>query len=368
MSDPFTRIGIVGCGDIARKAYMVHLKPYDNVAVTACADLNAEATEQFAADFDLQAMSVDELIRSDQVDLVLNLTIPAAHTPVNLQAIAAGKHAYCEKPLALTVDDGRKQVEAAKAAGVRLGCAPDTVLGGGVQTCRKLIDDGAIGTPVSCTAFMACPGHESWHPSPVFYYKPGGGPMLDMGPYYLTALVTLLGPIDSVAGLTGRARDRRTITSQPLNGTVVDVEVDTHQAGAVRFANGAIGTLVMSFDTWAHHLPCIEVHGTEGSLVVPDPNGFGGKVQLHTTDRKAGWQEVEHTHNTETGRGVGVAEMALAARRGTPHRCSGELALHVLEAMTAFERSSAAGEHVKLETTCDRPEPIAPGLASGALG
>jgi len=365
MSNVMT-IGVIGCGDIARKAYMKYIPNSPTIRVTACADIDAEKTKAFAEEFSITPMGVDELIAADGIDIVLNLTIPGVHAEINAAAINAGKHAYCEKPLAVDLEEGLASVKLAAEKGLRIGCAPDTFFGGGIQTCRKLIDDGAIGEPVACTAFMAGHGHESWHPSPAFYYKPGGGPMLDMGPYYLTALVNLIGPARRVAASTRATFPTRTITSKPLNGTVVDVEVTTHLAGTVDFANGAIGTVIMSFDVWAQHLPRIEIHGTTGSLVVPDPNGFGGKVQLWTTDKRE-WTDVELTHTPDNGRGIGLADMAKAILDGRPHRASGELALHVLDVMTAFDRSSETGRHVTIENDCERPAALPAGLKPGEV-
>ena len=359
------KIGVVGCGNIAG-AYMNYIPKSPNIEVAGCADIDADKTQAFADKYSIKAMTVDELMGDDGIDIVLNLTIPGVHGKVNMQALASGKHAYCEKPLAVDLDEGAASMKLASEKGLRLGCAPDTFFGGGVQTCRKLIDDGAIGQPVAATAFLACHGHESWHPSPEFYYKPGGGPMLDMGPYYLTALVNLLGPVNRVCASTRTTFPTRTITSKPLNGTVIDVEVTTHLAGTVDFECGAIGTVIMSFDTWKHHLPRIEIYGTTGSLVVPDPNGFGGKVELWTTDNKE-WTEVELTHTPDNGRGIGLADMAKAIMDDRPHRASGELALHVLDIMTAFDRSSEAGQHVMIENPCQRPAALPAGLPAGEV-
>lgn len=364
------RVGLIGCGAIS-KAYFNHCKAYEErgiIELAAVADLVRERAEEKAKERGIErVLTPDELLADEAIDLVLNLTIPAAHASINTEALSQGKHAYCEKPLAVTFEDGQAQVALAAERGVRLGSAPDTFFGGGAQTARKLIDDGAIGQPTAVTAFMASRGVEHWHPNPEFYYKPGGGPMLDMGPYYLTAMVNLLGPVKRIAGITGKGRDQREITSEPFAGQVVDVEVNTHVTGVLEFANGTIGTMITSFDVTAHHLPKLEVHGTEGSISVPDPNTFGGPVSIFLRDKDQAWREVELTHTTEIGRGTGLADLAKAAQDGRPHRASGDLALHVLEAMTAFDASSESGAHVELQTTCDRPAALPTGLAPGEL-
>ena len=260
-------IGIIGCGNIS-PAYFKGCRVFDILDLAPCADLDMGRAEARAAEFGIpNACTVEELLADPEIEIVVNLTIPKAHAEVDLAALEAGKHVYSEKPLAVNARGraagcsprpGRK--------GVRVGCAPDTFLGGGIQTCRKLIDDGWIGEPVAATAFMTCHGHESWHPDPEFYYQVGGGPMLDMGPYYLTALVNLLGPVARVTGSTRITFPERLITSQPKYGKRVTVEAPTHVAGVLDFANGAIGTIITSFDVWAANLPRIEIYGTEGSL------------------------------------------------------------------------------------------------------
>jgi predicted dehydrogenase len=310
---------------------------------------------------------VCELLADPEIQIVVNLTIPKAHAEVNLAVIAAGKNAHCEKPLAVNRADGQKTLEAAKEKGVRVGCAPDTFLGGGIQTCRKLIDDGWIGEPVAATAFMAGHGHESWHPAPDFYYEIGGGPMFDMGPYYLTALVNLLGPIRRVTGSTRITFPERTISNDtPRFGEKITVETSTHLAGVLDFESGAIGTLIMSFDMWPHHLPRLEIYGSEGSLSVPDPNTFRGPVKV----RRAGaqeWSEVPLTHSDAVSRGIGVADMAYGLVYDRPHRVNGDLAYHVLDVMAAFDDASKSNAHVQIESTCERPAMLPMGLLPGIL-
>jgi predicted dehydrogenase len=360
------KIGVIGCGAISEQ-YFEGLKPFGIVEVVACADIDLVRAQKKAAEFGVsKACAVDELLRDPDVEIVVNLTIPAAHAEINLAAIAAGKHVYCEKPLATTRDDGRKTLEAAKAKGVRLGGAPDTFLGGGIQTCRKLIDEGVIGAPVAATAFMASHGPEAWHANPEFFFKLGGGPMHDMGPYYLTALVNLIGPMKSVAASTRITFPERVITSQPFSGKKVKVEVATHYSGAIDFANGAVGTVLMSFDLWGHHLPRVEIYGTEGSLSVPDPNRFDGSVGLRKAHERE-WTEIPLTHSAEVGRGIGIADMAYGIVSGRPHRASGELAYHVLDAMCSFDEAGKARRHLDLASTCARPKPLPVGLLLGQL-
>jgi len=360
------KVGVIGCGAISG-AYFRGCEPFDVLEVVTCADLDEDRARAKAEEFGIpRACTVSELLADPEIRIVLNLTIPKAHAEINLAAINAGKSVYVEKPFAVTYEEGREVLEAARRKGVLVGCAPDTFLGGGGQTCRKLIDEGVIGEPVAAVAFMAGRGHESWHPSPEFYYKPGGGPMFDMGPYYLTALVNLIGPVERVTGSTRITFPERTITSEPLKGTVIRVETATHVTGVMDFRCGAVGTVVMSFDVVAHHLPVIQVYGTEGSISVPNPNTFRGPV-LTRRMGEDDWTERPLTHSDEVGRGIGVADMACALVHGRPHRASGQLACHVLEVMQAFETASQSEKHVHIETTCTRPAPLPTGLKPGEL-
>jgi predicted dehydrogenase len=361
-------IGIVGLGNISG-AYLKAIAEYFPVLdIRAVADLNADAARAKAAEFGLRAVPLDDIFADPSVEIILNLTIPRAHVEVGLRAIGAGKHVYSEKPLGVEFAQGKKLVEAAAARGLRVGSAPDTFLGGSHQTCRKLVDDGVLGTPVGGTAYFMCPGHERWHPNPAFYYDVGGGPMLDMGPYYITDLVNLLGPVARVAGFATTPQQTRTITAKERFGEVIPVHVPTHVSGTLLFQNGAVVQMTMSFDVPGHrHVP-IELYGTEASLLVPDPNRFGGEIEVL---RKGGeWTEVPTDMPYWDGnfRSIGLADMALAIRQDRPHRANGALALHVLEVMEAFGRSADAGAAVDITTTVERPAPLSTSLVDGRLG
>ena len=359
------RVGLIGCGTIA-PAYLRAAATFPAFDVAACADIDPDAAANTGAEFGIEPLSVEALLGRDDIEAILNLTVPAAHAEVNRSALAAGKHVYCEKPFALDFADGVDVLETAARNGLRVGCAPDTFLGGGHQTVRGLIDAGAIGRPVSATAFMMNHGHESWHPNPDFYYRPGGGPLFDLGPYYLTALVHALGPIRRVAALCARGVDTRRIGSEPRAGETVPVEVDTHAAGVLEFEGGAVATVVMSFDVWRHSSGRLEMHGVDGSLSAPDPNRFGGPVRL--SDGGGEWQDAPLTHGfTDNMRSIGLADLCTALRTGRAHRCSGALALHVLEAMEAFGRSARDGVHVALTTRPERPAPLPRDPLPGAL-
>lgn len=363
------RVGIVGCGNICGTYFWQLGDVYTNyVELVACADLDFQRAKARAAERPgVQAMTVKNLLASKDIDIVVNLTIPAAHFSVAMKAIKSGKHVYNEKPLCLTRSEGLRLLEAAKAQGVRVGGAPDTFLGGGLQTSRKLLDDGAIGKPLAATAFMMCRGHENWHPNPDFFYKKGGGPMFDMGPYYVTALVSLFGPVVRVAGSTKISFPTRTITSQPKNGELITVETPTHLTGVMDFASGVTATVIMSFDVVAHSLLPIQVHGEAGSMVVNDPNSFNGDILVHKLGGPS-WEKISPTHFVEImNRGTGVADMALAIDQNRPHRVNGDLCYHVLDVMHAFDDSSRKGRHVMIKSTCTRPEPLKPGLAQGIL-
>lgn len=349
-------IGVVGCGTIS-DAYLATLVALDGVEVLGCADLDvARARSKAAAHGVGWAGTVEELLADPRIELVVNLTIPAAHAAVAAAALAAGKSVYNEKPLTGELAQADALLDTAADRGLRVGGAPDTFLGAGLQTCRRLIDAGAIGEPVAATARMLNHGAEHWHLDPAFLYAPGAGPLFDMGPYYLTTLVALLGPIGRVAGSARSAFPQRVVGRGPLAGTAFAVGTPSHVAAVLDFEAGAVVTLTTSFDVW-DHVNRIELYGTEGSLRLPDPNTFGGPVSL----RRAGvreWEDVPLLAGPVTNsRGIGAADMALALRSGGPQRASGELARHVLEAMHAILVSAEAGTHVTLRTRCERPAP-----------
>ncbi len=356
------RAGLIGCGNVS-DAYFKHSKLFStDFAIVACASRTLAHAQAKAAEHGLgKACSVDELLADPDIDIVLNLTNPRAHAAINLQALRAGKHVYCEKPFATNYREGFEVMAEARKRKLRVGVAPDTVLGAGIQTCRKLIDDGAIGKPISATANFLNHGSEGWHPNPDFFYQPGGGPLFGAGPYYLTALVTMLGPAQSVSALAETSFKERLITSEPLRGTKIKVRTPTHLLGLVEFAQDAVANVSMSFDVWAHHLPLLEIYGTEGSLQCPDPNQFSGEVLLWTGKTKE-WRKIPLTHQNEVGRSLGVAEMARAIRDRRPHRASVELALHVVEIMDAFFASARAGKKIALKSTCRQPEALPKGL------
>jgi predicted dehydrogenase len=352
-------VGIVGLGVIS-KQYLDTLRGADAVRIAAVADLDPErATAAAEAIPGCRALSPAELLADPGIRTVLNLTVPGAHAEIALAAIAHGKDVYGEKPLAATLDDARRMTDAAATAGTRLGSAPDTVLGTGVQTARAAIDAGLIGRPVSAAATWISAGHESWHPQPDFYYLRGGGPLLDMGPYYVTSLVQLLGAVTSVSGAASRSRATRVIASGPRAGESIVVEVDTHLTGILHHESGALSTVTMSFDGVASTTAPIEVHGVEGSLIVPDPNQFAGDVRLHPAAARGGeWQTLEPSAGyVDAGRGVGLIDFVAG-----DGRASGDMALHVLEIMTLLQASAASGMRETLTTTVSRPDlvPLTP--------
>ena len=363
------KVGLIGCGNIS-SAYLNNNTVFPHMRIVKCADMRPEAAEAAAAKFGIEAVSTEALLKDPGIDIILNLTTPESHAAIDLTALENGKHVYSEKPFAVSKDDGRKILELARAKGLRCGCAPDTFLGGGHQSCRKIIDSGLLGKITGGCVIMACPGHESWHPAPGFYYKKGGGPLMDMGPYYITALVNLLGPVKRVAAFCSRSSDLR----QGLmvnHGKTFPVEVDTHIAAILEFACGTVINMTMSFDV--HRLTagmqnCIELWGIGGALRTPDPNGFNGEIRFSQANLTADWAVAENSFiYNDNMRLIGLADMAAGIELNRPHRCSGDLAYHVLDVMTSILEANEKGEYVVIGSSCERPAPLREGLLKGEL-
>lgn len=365
MDHPLT-VGLIGAGNIS-EAYLKISKRFRAFQISAVADLEPARAEARASAHGVRALSVAELLADESLDLVLNLTVPSAHAEVGRAALAAGKHLYSEKPLATEREHGRELLELAERAKRRIGCAPDTFLGAGLQTCRDLVDQGLIGTPIAATAFMMSSGPESWHPNPAFFYQPGAGPLFDMGPYYLTALINLFGPINSVAGSAVIGRKTRPILSEPLRGQLIEVATPTHVSALLEFDSGVVTTLITSMDVPGSELPRIEVYGTEATLSLPDPNTFGGPVRLRRPGDKT-WQDVAiQRPYAENSRGLGLADMAHALAQSRPHRASGELAFHVLDVMQSILDAAEARRTLIVSSRCSKPAALPPGEGEAVL-
>ena len=350
------KVGIIGTGMIS-KAYINGCRKFDILEIAACSDIDMERAQDVAQQWNIpKAYTVEELLADPEIQIIINLTIPKVHAQVSLAAIAANKSVYTEKPFAVTLEEGQRVLEAAQSKGVLLGSAPDTFLGEAHQLCRQLIDDGEIGTPIA--AFACCAGYAGGGaPNRDFMFQRGAGPLLDMGPYYLTDLVNMLGPIQRVTGTVRTPFAERVVQQGEYQGRRIAVETPTHITGVFDFACGATGTLVFSFDIHrGHSLPRLEIYGTEGTISVPDPNYHGGQVRIS----KGGdaWQALPQSSSNEFTRGIGVAEMAYALLHQQPNRASGELAYHVLETMLAFEQASLSGTHIHLASQPERPAPL----------
>lgn len=346
------KIGIVGVGDISG-IYLKNITTlFKEIEVIGVCDLIHSKAEKAVATYNIPKRYTDmhELFADEEVDIVLNLTRPYEHFDVSKAALLAGKHVYSEKPLAATLAEATELVKLAEEKNLRIGGAPDTFMGAGIQTCRKLIEDGYIGTPVGATAFLVCRGHESWHPDPEFYYKHGGGPMMDMGPYYLSTLVNLLGSIKQVSAMSKISFPQRRITSQPLDGTIIDVEVPTYVTGLMQFESGAIGTIFTTFDVYKAEMPHIEIYGSEGTLSVPDPNTFEGPIKLYRPSTQEFLEFPLIFNYSENSRALGLADMAKALSSNRDFRASSKLTYHVLEVMSSFEKSSQEGKHIPISS------------------
>ncbi len=363
-----TKVGIIGCGNIS-KIYCESPEKFPNIEIVACADIDLERARARAAAHGIaKAMSVDDLLADPEVQIAVNLTIPAVHAAVSKRILEAGKHVYSEKPLATNREDAAVLLALARSNGLRVGCAPDTFLGAGLQTCRKIIDDGLIGEPVGAAGWMLSRGPEGWHPDPEFFYQPGAGPMFDMGPYYLTTLTSLLGPVRRVTGSARISFPERIIGSAAKLGQKIKVNTATHIAGVMDFAGGAVGTLTTSFDVQATNARWIEIYGSEGTLSVPDPNTFGGPVSLRRGGEKVFTEQPLQFPYPENVRGIGVADMAAAIAADRPHRANGEMAAHVLDLMISFHEASESGRHIELSSSMQRPAAFPVGLQAGSVG
>jgi predicted dehydrogenase len=364
-------IGIIGCGNIS-EAYFRLSKVFPGVAIVACADMLPAAAAARAEQFSVRPMSVDALLKDEEIAAVINLTVPDAHYGVTRSILSAGKHAYSEKPLALTSAEARKLVAEADRRGLKLGGAPDTFLGAGGQTARRLVDKGAIGRVLAGTAHFMGHGMEHWHPNPTFFFKPGGGPVFDMGPYYISMLVNLLGPVKSVAAMGMKGFDERVVTSKPNYGMRIKVTTPTTFNAVLEFRSGAQVTFGTSWDVWRHgHQNPIELYGAEGTMLVPDPNFFAGKVSYSKQGGDyvevdsggdpfgaANWPPPPAEPSRANYRMLGVADLIDAAARDREPRCSGRLAGHVVEVMEAILVSAAERSFVKIRSTLERPAPL----------
>jgi predicted dehydrogenase len=371
-------VGIIGCGNIST-AYLKLAPMFKSLRLVAVADINMANAQAQAAAFNVRADTVDQILAASDVDVIVNLTVPGVHYQVTKQILMAGKHAYSEKPLVLSLDEGKDLRDLAASKGLRIGSAPDTFLGGAHQLARATIDEGKVGRIIGGTCHIMGHGMEHWHPNPDFFYQPGGGPILDMGPYYITNLVQLIGPVKSVAALANATFSERTISNGPRNGEVLPVLTPTNIHALLEFANGATVTLGASWDVWKHRHANMELYGTEGSLFVPDPNFFGGTVEMtHAGGDIVDVAPVDHpfgrTNMTDNSgnaranyRAAGLADMATAIDEGREHRCSIDLAVHVVDVMTSILKSGAEQRFMTLSTTCAQPAALSPSEAQALL-
>ncbi|WP_313200230.1 Gfo/Idh/MocA family oxidoreductase [Rhizobium sp.] len=358
-------VGILGCGNIST-TYFALSPLFKGIKVLSCADINPVAAQAKAKEYGVKAQTVEELLANDEIDVIVNLTIPDAHFAVSKAILQAGKHVYSEKPLTVTLDQGKELQALGREKGLAIGCAPDTFLGGAHQLARAYIDEGGVGRITSGTCHVMSPGMEMWHPNPGFFFLNGGGPILDLGPYYIANLINFLGPVKRVAALTSMANTTRTVTSEPLKGTIIPVETPTNIHALLEFVDGATITLSASWDVWSHRHANMELYGTEGSIYVPDPNFFGGVVEasgrnkdiapLKDWDHPFGKANQEHPNGPRANyRTAGLADMAMALIEGRDIRCSIDRALHGVDVMTSILKSGAEGNFVATTTTCTKP-------------
>lgn len=370
-------VGIIGCGNISG-AYLKIAPSFRDLEVRGVADANMENARARGAEFGVPAMTVDELLAAGDIDMVVNLTIPAAHYEVSRRILEAGKHAYSEKPIVLTLEDGERLRELAARKGLRAGAAPDTFLGGSHQAARAAIDDGRVGRVLGGTAHVMGHGMEAWHPNPDFFFAPGGGPVLDMGPYYVTNLVQLLGPVTAVAAMAKAGFPTRTIANGPRNGETIAVETPTDIHAILEFASGATVTLGASWDVWRHRHPNMELYGADASIYVPDPNFFGGDVEIGTAEGLETLDAGDHPfgrvnytfpdgRSFANWRGAGLADMARGIAEGRKHRCDIDLAVHVTDVLSSILKAGETRAWVATTTTCERPAPLSAEEAAGLL-
>lgn len=351
-------IGIIGAGYISTIYLKNCTSRYGNLRVIGIADVVMDRAQAQADAFGVEAMTVQDLLAHPDIEIVINLTIPAAHGSVALAAVDAGKSVYNEKPLAATREEAAQLVASARQRGVLVGSAPDTFLGAGMQTARKLIDQGAIGRPVAGTAMLMLSGHERWHPNPDFYYQPGGGPLFDMGPYYLAALVSLLGPVNRVAASAAATFDTRTIQSGPRAGETIPVDTLTHIAAILDFASGPIVNMTTTFDVLETNRTTLVLYGSEGTLRLPDPNTFGGPIEILRSGSDT-WEPIDLIDGyTDDSRGLGVSDLARAIRTGDAPRASGDLGFHIVDVMHAALESHETGRHIEVGSSFARPAPL----------
>ncbi|MBA4784924.1 MAG: Gfo/Idh/MocA family oxidoreductase [Rhizobiales bacterium] len=361
-------VGIIGCGNISI-TYLALGPLFNGFRILACADLNRSAAELRAKEYGVKAQSIEELLANDELDVIVNLTIPDAHFLVSKAILEAGKHVYSEKPLVLSLEEGEELRRIAKAKNLAIGCAPDTFLGGAHQLARKYVDEGGVGRITSGTCHVMSAGMEMWHPNPGFFFLKGGGPILDLGLYYVANLINLIGPVKRVGALTSMASATRTITSEPLAGQTIPVETPTNIHALLEFANGATITMSASWDVWSHRHANMELYGTEGSLYVPDPNFFGGLVEASGRDKDIKplpeWDHPfskanqEHPNGPRANyRAAGLADMAMALIEKRDPRCSLDRSLHGIDVLTSILKSGEEGRFIDMTTTCTQPDPL----------
>lgn len=370
-------IGIIGCGNIS-SAYLQLAPQFRDLNFVVCSDLNMEAAKLQAAEFAIKAMSVDDMLSDPSIEVVVNLTVPSAHFDVSKKILEADKHVYSEKPFVLSYEEGLFLLTLAESKGKKIGSAPDTFLGGAHQSARAVIDSGKVGEIVGGSCHFMNHGMEDWHPNPDFFYERGGGPMLDMGAYYLSNLVQLIGPVKRVMSMSSTPFSTRSISSEPRAGEVIPVKTETSVYSLLEFHNGALITLGLSWDVWQHEHNRMELYGTEATLHVPDPNFFGGELRISKNDEH---EVVENDHPFEAAnysdtnndtlvanyRGAGLADMITAIAGDRPHRCNEKLALHVVDVMTSALDSGISLQCIDIQSTCDRPEALDASQAAALL-